>query len=102
MIIQNAIQILENYPEITYLVGETKSQVDFKKVSDDAQANYPYLSFGNLDNDYYATEEEAIKVARYINSTDLFEKLQHRDLLSEVIDSDCNVDISDEMLKVAA
>ena len=77
------------------LRGEHKGTIDFTKASETARTSYPYLPWGVLEYDSYASEEAVAQVAKYINSADLFEKLKATDLLSAVIDSDCSVNLSD-------
>jgi hypothetical protein len=79
------------------------SPINFAEVATTTQTYYPFLNFGNLASEYYADQEEYMtKISRYINASDLYEKLQRHGLLSAVIDSDCDVNPSDSCLSTTA
>ena len=75
--------------------GEAKGTIDFETSATTARAAYPFLNWSDLERDYQCTPEKVAAIARYVNSTDLFDKLQKHDLLSAVADADCSVSLSD-------
>ena len=75
--------------------GEAKGTVDFKTSAEAARLAYPFLEWNDLERDYNVTPEKIVAIARYVNSSDLFDKLQKHDLLSAVVDADCSVNLSD-------
>ena len=87
------IQTLQNLHLWTDIKGTMESTVDFEKISKNTRDSYPYLSFNDLSNTY-ANEVTAVKIAKYINASDLYEKLQCQSLLPN-FDLDCTVNLSD-------
>ena len=82
------------------LVGEHKGKIEFKQAVENAHRCYPYLPWENLIYDSYVNDEVITNIARYVNSSDFFEKLSRNNLLSAVIDADCSVSLSDNVVNV--
>ena len=77
------------------LKGEHTGTIDFETAANAAKTLYPFINWSDLENEWQVTPEKVQAIARYVNATDLFEKLQKHDLLSAVADADCSVSLSD-------
>ena len=77
------------------LKGEHTGTIDFETAANAAKALYPFINWSDLENEWQVTPEKMQAIARYVNATDLYEKLQSHDLLSAVADADCSVSLSD-------
>ena len=46
--------------------------VDYSEVDDKVRASYPYLSWNEVEDDYYANPTNLKKVVDYVNAMDLY------------------------------
>lgn len=52
--------------------GKTEPTVSFEQVNQRAHDSYPYLSWNEVENDYYSNPENLKKVVNYVNAMDLY------------------------------
>ena len=66
------IQALQGLYYWDKLRGESIGTMNYEKVTEAAQANYPFLQFIHIENDYYADDETLQNVVNYVNAIDLY------------------------------
>ena len=52
--------------------GESNGTIDYEKVTKAAQANYPFLQYTHLENDFCVDDETLQNVVNYVNAIDLY------------------------------
>ena len=66
--------------------GNTKGTVDFNSVANAVMEVYPFINWNELEREGYLVGSRSVQIARYINSTDVFNRLTDCNSGSAAID----------------